>query len=314
MVITVPARQNSIDGCLFKVKENAVSRFAILAFLSMLACTSMCAQGILEPHPYMERAVIVHHSGTATVKADSARPLQQAIAAVREEYGWVVDYEDPPYSGSRDVMDMTNPKYRATHPNAPVVLGPAGGTFQSTYPEPASIWSSAAAEQEVLEKIVSDYNESGNPGNFVVRQLSDGSFDVVGASVHSSTGADVSVAPTLDTPIYIASGPRSFSGTVRAILDSLAEKTGVQMGIGLMPMSLLISPAANMTLGGSAQPARDYVMQAIAGLKSCVWVFLYEPRFRQYLLSLLPAGRAQYDSFGSKRLIPIGLPAPVSTQ
>ena len=70
-------------------------------------------QGVLEPHRYMERGVIEHQHGTATVKADCARPLAQAITAVREEYGWAVDYEDPPYHSKYDVMDMTNPSYRA---------------------------------------------------------------------------------------------------------------------------------------------------------------------------------------------------------
>ena len=265
-------------------------------------------QGVLEPHRYMERGVIEHQHGTATVKADCARPLAQAITAVREEYGWAVDYEDPPYHSKYDVMDMTNPSYRAAHPDAPVVLGPAGGAFQSTYPETPNMRSSPAAEQEVLEKIVSDYNESGNPGDFIVRKLSNGDFDVVGDSLHNDAGVDVAITPVLDTPIYLARGTRSWTGTIKAISNALAAKTGLTMGIGLVPMAMSISPAATLTIGGSTAPAREFFMQSISGLDGYGWLFLDEPQFRQYLLGLQPVERVRYDSFGNRHLLPISPP------
>lgn len=271
-------------------------------------CGWLVAQGILEPHAYMRHGLIEHHAGTATVKADYARPLQQAISAVREEYGWVVNYEDPPYQGSHDLIDMTNPNYRTTHPNAKVVLGPAGGPFQSTYPETPKMWSSPAAELNVLEKIVFDYNQSGNPGNFVVRELPDGSFDVVGDSIHDNAGAEVSITPVLDTPIYIPRATRSFGGAITAILNALSSKTGIGMGEGLMPFNLL--PTGHLAIGGSKTSARDLLMQVIDSTGSrYVWLFLYEPPEREYLLGILPVTRAEYDAFGQRRLMPVG-PAP----
>jgi hypothetical protein len=275
-----------------------------------ILCSGLRAQGDLEPHPYMHDGVIAHQHGTATVKADAPRPLQQAITAMREEYGWVVSYEDPPYQSNYDVTDMRNPKYRAAHPNTPVVLGPAGRGFQSTYPEVPDMWSSPATEEQVLEKVVSDYNKSGNPGNFVVRRLPDGSFDIVGDSVHDDNGVDVRVMPVLDTPVDVPQGTRTLSGTINAILHALSAKTGYQMGIAIGPMAFLTSPAATLALGGQTVPARDLLMQATGALwnRNYVLLFLYQPGSHKYLLGWVPAGRAEYDAFGNKRLLPIGPP------
>jgi|SRR5579859_285180 len=275
--------------------------FFLLPISNVLYC-----QGVLEPHSYLKEGVIEHHGATATVKADCARPLQQAITAVREEYGWAVDYEDPPYQSKYDLTDMTNPKYRAANPNAPVVLGPSGGAFQSTYPESPNIWSSPALEREVLEKIVSDYNRSGNPGNFVVRSLPNGTFDIVGNSIRNDKGVKVPVNPILDTPILIPRSARSLDGAITAILQALSTKTGFDTGIGLGPTNLLMSPAATTTVGGASAPARDLLKEVTARMKQYVVLFLYEPDQRQYLLGLLPVVRAQYDTFGQKRLVPVG--------
>lgn len=235
------------------------------------------------------------------MKADFGTPLLQAITAVREEYGWVVDYEDPPYSGKHDVMDMTNPKYRATHPNASVVLGPAAGAFQSTYRATPNMWSSPTAEQKLLEEVVSDYNQSGNPGNFTVRELPDGSFDVVGTSIHDDSGGDVPIKPILDTPISIPRVARSYYKTLQAILTALPVKTG--LGVG--PTNLLMGGA--IKVGGTDVPARNLLMQMIGtwGPAKWVWSLRYNVNDRVYFLNLELASRAEYDSAGQRRLVPV---------
>lgn len=275
---------------------------ALTVFLAVFAtCPALCGQGVLEPHPYMRHGIVEHHAGSVTVKADFARPLLQAITAVREEYGWVVDYEDPPYSGKHDVMDMTNPAYRAAHPNASVVLGPAGGPFQSTYQETANTWSSTATERQVLEKIVSDYNRSGNPGNFSVRELPDGSFDVVGTSIHNDSGNDVAVRPILDTPVSVPSIARTYGATLDAILHALPAKASVGVG----PLNLLMGGA--IKVGGTGVPARNLIMETVAtwGVK-WVWSLQYDVSRQFYALNLELAMRVGGDSFGLRQLVPIG--------
>ena len=68
----------------------------------------------------------------------------------------------------------------------------SGGLFQSNFPEPSNI-SSNSAEEQVLQKLVSDYNASGNPGRFVVRKEAEGRYAVVGVSRRDDAGRDEEV-------------------------------------------------------------------------------------------------------------------------
>ena len=75
----------------------------------------------------MDRGVITYTGNAATVRANNARPLEQAIEAVREQYGWTVDFEDPPYESAYDLVDSTDPQWRKEHPTAKGVRRIAGG-------------------------------------------------------------------------------------------------------------------------------------------------------------------------------------------
>jgi hypothetical protein len=49
----------------------------------------------IQPH-FLSHANIERRDGQVSVLANSPRPLDQAVAAIRQEYGWIVNYEDPP--------------------------------------------------------------------------------------------------------------------------------------------------------------------------------------------------------------------------
>jgi hypothetical protein len=64
------------------------------------------------PKPkFWDRATIEQVDGTVSVRANSSLPLEHAIEAIRQEYGWTVDYEDPPYE-SYDLVDGTDPAWQ----------------------------------------------------------------------------------------------------------------------------------------------------------------------------------------------------------
>jgi|GEM_PF-2987317 len=46
---------------------------------------------------YMDEGVVEHKPDSATLTVNDPRPLKQAISTLNEEYGWTIDYEDPPY-------------------------------------------------------------------------------------------------------------------------------------------------------------------------------------------------------------------------
>jgi hypothetical protein len=237
--------------------------------------------GIYVPHPYMEYAVIEHHGGTATVRADFGRPLYQAMNAVGGEYGWgAISYEDPPYESNYDLQDMTNPVYRAGHPDAPIRRGPAGRAFESTYPEDPHMWSRRDREAEVLTQIITDYNKSGNPGHFVLRALPNGSYAAVGDGIHDANGTVIPVTPFLDTPISLPAGTRSRSETVAAIMKAAGVKRG--MTTGGMTMGPQSAYEDQITLGGGPEmAARELLMQVFPGQR---WVTYYSTNVQGFAM------------------------------
>jgi len=132
--------------------------------------------------------------------ANDPRPLLQAVEGISEEYGWIVDFEDPLYGSRFDLLDCADPAWRASHPEERGALCVSGGLSESSFPEPSSI-SAAHAEDELLRKLVSDYDSSGNPGKFAVLQEPDGRYAVIGIARRDDTGKEETVNALLDATI-----------------------------------------------------------------------------------------------------------------
>lgn len=265
------------------------------------------AQQSSEHHKFMDHAVIKASGATSTVTAYSGEPLYDAISAVREEYGWLVDYEDPPYQSRYDLVDRATPRWQALHPGKPFLV-PAGGAFECTYPVAPDIWSSPASEREVLEKIVSDYNQSGNPGTFSVRQQSDGSFAVTGIAVKDINGNKQPVGAILDTLVTVPTVQRSLMETLKLIARALSLNSGIKV-VGISPDNNFAAQSA-VSIGGTSVSGRSLLLQTAGQLPlGTIWNLLYEANTPKYILTFAVAGRAEYDTFGGKRLIAIRPPS-----
>src|SRR5690348_9662015 len=96
---------------------------ALLAHFTVVQAT-MARQDV-------QSAVVEHSSsnGTATVSCNRPDALQDALRAVRQQYGWVVNFEKPAYFSSYDLVDDTAPEWRLKHPQAKGVTRTAGGQF-----------------------------------------------------------------------------------------------------------------------------------------------------------------------------------------
>ncbi len=267
-------------------------------------CATLGAQNIAKRPQFTQRGVVQHGTNVATVLANHPRPLFQALLAVSEEYGWVVNYEDPPYS-SYDVVDDTDPQWRAGHPNAKGVTRPAGGEFRTTFTEgPNTLSPSAQEKKRILNKILSDYNQSANPGKFVMREHGDGTFAIVGDHVRNGAGTVVSTGVFLDTPISVVAGTRDALATINLIIKALTVRTGVKIIPGKMAGNALRQTKA--TVGGDNVPARTFLLQTLAGTRHrMVWYFLYDADAQIYALNVIPAQRAYLDTFGNRILVPI---------
>lgn len=259
-------------------------------------------------HHFMNHGVVAHKLNSATVASNAPRPLLQAIIAMREEYGWDVSYEDPPYRSSYDLVDDTNPQWRLAHPNARGVTIPDGGAFQCTYPENPAIFS-LSGERQALDRVVACFNQTDGPGRFMVRQQSDGRFVVLGTAVLDNTGYLRPVHAILDVPISIPEATRRADETVELILQQLSAASKIKIGLAQGPVNLLAQ--AKVRVGGSGAPARILLAETLdATGRNLDWDLIYDADVPTYLLNVNLVTRAVYGPFGRRRLIPIG-PTPV---
>jgi hypothetical protein len=102
--------------------------------LPLLLCAAQAhAQ---QPPRVTEHGELHRTPGNTSLEVNAPRPLQEAVLALNEEYGWTVGYEDPQWqSGGPDLVDDTDPTWRASHPNERGVTRLRGGVFKSQYPE-----------------------------------------------------------------------------------------------------------------------------------------------------------------------------------
>jgi len=228
----------------------------------------------------------------------------QAIITISQEYGWTVDFEDPPYRSHLDLVDDTDPVWRANHPNAKGVTRVSGGLFQSNFDEPSTI-SSGNAEEQVLQKLVSDYNSSANPGKFVVRKETEGRYAVIGASRRDDTGKDETVDALLDAAISIPVQQRTATATLQLIVDTLSAKTGVRVYLGTIGLSSDPLQGVELAIGGSNVPARTLLLQALDGAGNSrssrgifVWNLLFDADRNAYYLRPYTATKVETDADG----------------
>ena len=272
--------------------------------LFLLAVPSvLLAQAPAKPS-FMNAAVIQHNGAAGTLTANDPRPLSQAVEAISQEYGWVVDFDDPLYTSHFDLVDATDPTWKASHPNAKATRV-AGGLFQSNFPEPSSI-SSGDVEEQVLQKLIADYNASGNPGKFVVRKETEGRYAVIGVSRKDEAGKDETVNALLDTAISIPVQRRDARATLQLVVDTLAASSGVKVYLGTVGLSSDPLQDAELTIGGSNVPARTLLLQALDGISSTsphfrgifVWNFLFDADTNGYWLRLRSATETKTDANG----------------
>jgi hypothetical protein len=246
---------------------------------------------------YMDRAEVRHLADSVAVTANDARPLAQAVTALSEEFGWAIDFEDPPYYSKYDLVDDTDAKWRAAHPTANGVAAIAGDTFQTQFPENSD--SPAATAEHTLDGVISDYNASTNPGKFTVRKEGDRRFAVIGTHVKDDSGRDQAVTSILDTPVTVPAETRNARATVDAILNALTLKSQVKVGLFMVPQNAMAQ--AQVTVGGQDVPARELLLQTLSAAKlNLYWRLYYDHDVKSYGFSLLPVVKASYDASGKR--------------
>lgn len=278
--------------------------FLLITFFICVSSAKLFAQESQPKKQYSE--VVIEHktTGSAIVKANAPRPLHDVISALNDEYGWTINYEDAPYDSDFELIDSTDPKWRASHPNAPGFKIPAGDFFQCEYEEGTTLTTSAGKE-EVLRKIVSEYNPSGNPGKFIVLAEEEGRFSVIGTKVKGADTNDKEVFPILDTLISIPTEKRSADETIEIILKALSEKSGMKVANFGIADNLLMQ--SKVTVGGENTSARNLLLKTLNATKrTYIWSLLYDANQDTfYALNTRIAARVERKKDGTKSLKPI---------
>jgi hypothetical protein len=247
---------------------------------------------------YMEGAEVNQFANSASIVANSPRPLAQAVTALSEEFAWVIDYEDPPYYSKHDLVDDTAPEWRAAHPNGKSVTAIGGDSFQSQFPKSLDA-SSTAEEEHVLDTVVSDYNKSGNPGRFSVINEGDGRFAVVGTHVKDDHGQEQAIGSVLDTPITVTTDTRDAYETISTILDALTIKTHTRIAPGMVASNALSQ--SQVTVVGQNAPARTLLVQTLSATNLKLhWHLYYDNDVKLYMFNVLPLMKATYDASGKR--------------
>ena len=253
-----------------------------------------------QPPRVTEHAELHRTPGNASLEVDAPRPLQQAVLALNEEYGWNVGYEDPQWqSGGPDLVDDTDPTWRASHPNERGVTRLRGGGFKSQYPELPATAHSTAEESKVLAKLVADYNASGNPGKFALVSSAEGHFDVIGIGATGANGQAQAMNPVLDTHISIAAFKGDGVAAIGAILKAVSAGRGLTVVPMMMPTSALMQQ--QVSIAGNDVTARSLLEQVIAQTgRRLFWTVLYDADAKLFAVNLRAVTRTQYDTFGNK--------------
>jgi hypothetical protein len=249
-----------------------------IACVGLLVGPQVLSQTARDTSSYLKRATVSENAGTTRIVANSPRPLVEVLDALREKYGWVVDYEDPQFISKLDLIETGGPGNSAANSNLPPRI-PAGGPFSVEFP------ATAPDEEKVLQLVVDAYNRTDNPGRFELRKSKQGVFIVVGAQARDARGQIAHQRVLFDVPLTLASSKRSMGETVNLLCQKIRAGGGVAVTVGVSPRSLMVG--TQVTVGGTKVSARDLLLQTLTSTgRNLYWRLLFDPQSKGYYLDL----------------------------
>jgi hypothetical protein len=225
-----------------------------------------------------QEAKIVRSGDTYTIEAGGTRPLAQAVDALARDFSWNVSYEDPPYA-------VATGSVRGGEAGAAVARV---GAFSSTF-----IFSGATPpalqREDILQRVVTDYNASKNEGGFRLLALPGGRYAIVGDATRDAAGAAVDVSPVLDAEVSVPDENRRMYETLDLVAASLKEKTGATIRVSDDSAAFLRQNYA--VVGCEGCKARDAMVKMLAAHPAVTWRLNYDAETKAYTLSLrMPYG------------------------
>jgi len=220
--------------------------------------------------------------GKLSIEASSPRPLEQAITALRRQFGWTVDYEDPIYEYSQ---------IKLGYQLKPRLLG---GQFKANISMPVN--NSPDVKSSTLSELIQQFNQQSET-KFHLLQESATRFDIV---------PDIAgQKPILDTTIKIDDSARTIGDTVNIILSEISK----QKGIPIIRGGLIDNDLENTRISlkhTAAVPARQLLNEALNKARTQkVWVLAFEPADNCFYLGIETSVKAEKLPSGQMIVHPI---------
>jgi len=269
-----------------KIERKITGLVKFLSCLSSLLLASSSFGQAPEPStPALKKPLIYQIGQVVHLNAGGPRPLLQAIEALQQKYGWVVDYEDPQYPAA-----MAGAANRPSPPNRRHAN--MGGLSENAFSVQFNVGptpDSRPDEATVLTTVIDAYNQSGGAAEFKLLREHDAGFAVVGIGVRDLNNEIASQQPVLDMLISLASESRSAGETIALICRKVSQ--GSKVPISVNPTENL-HENARVAVGGSSVEARSLLSRALLSMgEKLYWRLIYDADGKNYVLSIQSPSR-----------------------
>lgn len=243
-----------------------------------------------------------------SININESRPLAKASLVLENKFGLAVSYEDAQYTYSGDLIDMTSPAYKQTHPDS-MALIPRNGILNFTI-DPLTLAKGASAAAPLAQQVVDQHTANGNAGQFQVIRLGD-TIAIVPVAVRNSAGIMSPAQSPLDARISLPILERDSQLVLRDFCQTLSDASGRTVSVGTLP-----APGLAVTIGASNEVARDVLIRIISGfqwkdsrnvakLPKLTWSMLYDPSAKAYLLHVHQIRREHLSPDGVTIMTPV---------
>jgi hypothetical protein len=257
--------------------------------------------------PNADVAVVSQQGSSTLLTIDSGRPVMRGALALQAKYGYVITYEDPPYTNKDDLVDAaaTVRKDYATFPpgTAPPLLTPKPAELVLTLPKSAT--PSSEEMSSLLQQLVRAQAASSRGGRFRIVQAGD-IFHIEPVGVRDRDGNWSTRDSLLSAPISLPEEDRTEFQLYRAIANAVGAQAQVSVKLVLNGGIVMghQAPAVHSSMGANNEPARAVLERVLAlhGSKR-TWALLHTPEIGpdSYILNILDIPRTRDITFGSGR-------------
>jgi len=230
----------------------------------------------------------MHEPDKVRLSVNGPRPVALAAEMLEKSYGWIVTYEDPPFTHESDLLDVTETVRRDLDKfkpgQAPKVFVPRGGQLALEFDvEPAT--QRPAAADLVIQQLLDAYNLDG-PGTLRLERNGQ-RLHIIGASAKDKDGVWTAHQSVLDAVITIPPQKRTGMMLLQAFCAAVSEASHTPVLIGTGPLNLFVRYETEA--GASNQNARDFLitqLDQMTGRARLSWQLLYDSNRKMYLMNI----------------------------